>query len=262
MNLRVMTFNLRADCWIDGKNRWRFRKPHVETLLKEIDADIVGLQEVKLKMREDLESGLTQYHWIGHPRTKHPAAEQNTLLISKRHQVLEQETFWLSKNPDRIGSSIWYSLFPRICTTAKIKLADGQIVRVYNTHLDCYFSPARSYGLKKIMEYIQSQQEKDPLPVILMGDFNTNPESPLIQGITNGRWSEQQWVAVQDYDQNLYHQATMGGFKGREKGLHLDYIFVSPHYQIGKTEIIKDVKEGRYPSDHYPLLSEIKLKIK
>ena len=254
-----MTFNLRADCWIDGKNRWRHRKSQVETLLAEIDADVVGMQEITLTMRQDLEAVLTQYQWVGRPRTKRHTAEQTPLLISKRHTVLESETFWLSKNPHRVGSSIWYSLFPRICTTAKIQLETGEIIRVYNTHLDCYLSPARSYGLKKIIEYIEKQQAKDPLPIILMGDFNTNPSSPLIQGLSTGKWGRQPLIAVQEMDSTLYQQATMSGFKGRERGFHLDYIFVSPHYQIKTTEIVKDFKEKRYPSDHYPLLSTIEL---
>lgn len=259
MTLKVMTFNLRSDCWFDGKNRWTHRKSQVETLLAEIEADFVGLQEVTLPMRQDLESILTQYHWVGRPRTKHPRAEQNPLLISKRHVILEEETFWLSKTPHRVGSSIWYSLFPRICTTAKVQLDTGDIVRVYNTHLDCVLSPARRYGLRKIIEYIEKQQAQDPLPLILMGDFNTNPGSPLIQGLSTGKWGEQQLIPVQEINPSLYQKATMSGFKGRDKGFHLDYIFVSPHYQIQDATLVKTDRKGRLPSDHYPLLAEVEL---
>lgn len=259
MTLRIMTFNLRSDCWLDGRNRWRHRKEQVATLLNEVEADLIGLQEVKLNMRQDLESILTQYHWIGRPRTKRSTAEQDTLLVSKRHTVLEEETFWLSKHPNRVGSSIWYSLYPRICTTAKIQLENGTMIRVYNTHLDCYLSPARSYGLKRIIAYIEAQQAKDPLPAILMGDFNTNPNSPLIKGLSSGKWSQQQWVAVQEQDPTLYTKATMSGFKGRERGYHLDYIFVSPHYEIQEATLLKTHRKGRFPSDHYPLLATLEL---
>ena len=259
MTLKVMTFNLRSDCWFDGKNRWTHRKSQVETLLTEIDADFVGLQEVTLPMRQDLEFILTQYHWVGRPRTKRPRAEQNPLLISKRHIVLEEETFWLSKTPHRVGSSIWYSLFPRICTTAKVQLDTGDIIRVYNTHLDCVLSPARRYGLQKLMDYMEKQQAEESLPILLMGDFNTNPNSPLIQGILDQKWGSQPLVAVQEVDNTLYSQATMSGFKGRDKGFHLDYIFVSPHYHLHQTTIVKTHRKGRLPSDHYPLLAEVEL---
>lgn len=259
MKLKVMTFNLRSDCWFDGKNRWRYRKQHVCDVLTHSDCDFIGLQEVTQAMRQDLEAQLTDYHWIGCPRTKRPQAEQNPLLVSKRHTVLEEETFWLSKTPHRVGSSIWYSFFPRICTTAKIQLASGPIIRIYNTHLDCYGSPARRYGLKRILEYIEAKQVKEELPLILMGDFNTSPNHPLIQKLRNGAFGPQPWMAVQDIDGSLYEQATMSGFKNRTKGFHLDYIFLSPQFEIKETQILKTPQDGRYPSDHYPLYSEVEL---
>ena len=255
--MRVMTFNLRCDSILDGKNRWKKRKDIVFNILDSYQCDIIGLQEVTLKMRGDLERYLENYHIIGQPRTKKVCVEHNNLLIAKQHTILEEDTFWLSNNPNKIGSSIWYSIFPRICTTAKIQLENGLVIRVYNTHLDCYLSPARSYGLKKIMQYIEKQYEIEKLPVILMGDFNANPGHKLIKGFLEWELNNQKFVAVQDYDRSIYTKATMGGFKDREKGMHLDYIFISPEHKVEKVQIIKDNINGRFPSDHYPLLADI-----
>lgn len=255
--MKVMTFNLRSDSVFDGKNRWNKRKEVVYEILDKYECDIIGLQEVTFKMRLDLESHLDRYHIIGQPRTKKFFAEHNNLLISKRHKILEEETFWLSNQPNKIGSSIWYSIFPRICTTAKIQLENGVVVRVYNTHLDCYLSPARKYGLKKILDYIEKQQEIEKLPVILMGDFNANPSHRMIKGFLDGELNNQRFVAVQEYDRSMYNKATMSRFKDREKGMHLDYIFVSPEYEVVHAQIIKDNINGRFPSDHYPLFADI-----
>ena len=255
--MRVMTFNLRSDSILDGKNRWNKRKEIVFNVLDSYQCDIIGLQEVTLKMRDDLERYLKNYHIVGKARTKKFFVEHNNLLIAKQHTILEEDTFWLSNNPNKIGSSIWYSIFPRICTTAKIRLENGLIVRIYNTHLDCYLSPARGYGLKKIMEYIEKQYEIEKLPVILMGDFNANPGHKLIKGFLEWELNNKPFVAVQDYDRSIYSKATMGRFRDREKGMHLDYIFISPEYQVTKVQIIKDNVEGRFPSDHYPLLADI-----
>lgn len=60
--MKVMTFNLRSDSVFDGKNRWSRRKEVVYEILNNYDCDIIGLQEVTLKMRQDLESQLTHYH--------------------------------------------------------------------------------------------------------------------------------------------------------------------------------------------------------
>ena len=255
--MKVMTFNLRSDSVFDGKNRWSRRKEVVYEILNNYDRDIIGLQEVTLKMRQDLESRLTYYHMIGQPRTKKFFVEHNNLLVSKRHKILEEETFWLSNQPNKMGSSIWYSIFPRICTTAKIQLENGEVVRVYNTHLDCYLSPARQYGLKKILSYIEAQQKIEKLPIILMGDFNANPNHRMIKDFLQGQFNQQRFVAVQEYDRSMYNKATMSRFKDREKGMHLDYIFVSLEYEVKHTKIIKDHINGQFPSDHYPLFADV-----
>ena len=52
----------------------------------------------------------------------------------------------------------------------------------------------------------------------------------------------------------------MSGFKGIEKGLHIEYIFVSEDLEIVDVDIIKDNENGKYPSDHYPLIADIILK--
>ena len=39
--------------------------------------------------------------------------------------------------------------------------------------------------------------------------------------------------------------------------MHLDYIFISPEHKVEKVQIIKDNINGRFPSDHYPLLADI-----
>ena len=52
----------------------------------------------------------------------------------------------------------------------------------------------------------------------------------------------------------------MSNFKGKEKGLHIDYIFVSEDLEIVDVNIIKDNIDGKYPSDHYPLVADIRIK--
>ena len=107
------------------------------------------------------------------------------------------------------------------------------------------------------MRYIEKQQALEKLPVILMGDFNANPHQRVIQTVFGKKYNTQQLVAVQEKNPKIYHQATMGRFKDRERGMHLDYIFVSPEYEVERTQIIKDNQNGRFPSDHYPLLADI-----
>ena len=102
--------------------------------------------------------------------------------------------------------------------------------------------------------------KKEKLPVIVMGDFNANPNSKVIKKFAAGEYNTDRFVAVQEVKKELYKKSTMSGFKGIEKGLHIDYIFVSEDLEIVDVDIIKDNENGKYPSDHYPLIADIILK--
>lgn len=255
--MRIMTFNLRCDFLLDFNNRWDTRKNMIYHIMRDYNCDIVGTQEIKENMFKDIKDNVEEYNIIGSPRSKNISSERNNILISKKHIIQESKTFWLSENPDKIGSRKWYSLFPRICTTAIVEI-DNTKVRICNSHLDNFLPKAREYGLMKLMEVIEKEQEN--LPIILMGDFNATPDSKLIEDFTKGKLSNKKLVAVQDANKNLYNEVTRDGFKRKQKGVHIDYIFVSEEIEVINAEIIKYNINGKYPSDHYPLMADIKIK--
>lgn len=257
--MRVMTFNLRADNPIDINNRWSQREQLVYDVIKEYKCDIIGFQEVTKKMEKGLVDEFRGYHKIGEGRTKRFFMEETPLFIKEGYKVLQDRTFWLSKTPDKKSSSIWYSLFPRICTGAICETQDGRRVRIYNTHLDCLLPMAREYGLKVILNHIKVQQEKEALPCILMGDFNAKPSSKLIKRFNSGQYTSRRFIAVQEIRPKLYSKTTMSGFKGREEGRHIDYIFVTEEIKVKDIKIVRYHKEGKYPSDHYPIVADLDL---
>ena len=255
--MKIMTFNVRSDNILDVKNRWQNRADIVYDLVKRHPSDVLGLQEVSNKMYEDIKYNIKNYNMIGMGRTKKLFAEKNSLLVSKQHDILEHETFWLSNTPKKQGSSIWYSLFPRICTTAIVELDNAFKLRIYNTHLDCLLPHAREYGLKKIGEFIEKHHAKEKLPCVLMGDFNATPNSKVIQRFSRGIYSDKKFVAVQEIDKDIYQNSTMSMFKGNKKGMHIDYIFVSEEFTINDVQIVRYNQNGKYPSDHYPVIADI-----
>ena len=95
-----------------------------------------------------------------------------------------------------------------------------------------------------------------------MGDFNATPNSKIIKKFAAGEYSTDRFVAVQEVKKELYSKSTMSSFKGKEKGLHIDYIFVSEDLEIIDVDIVKDNINGKYPSDHYPLIADIRIKNK
>lgn len=256
--MRIMTFNLRADNVIDINNRWRQRKQLVYDVINHYDCDVIGFQEVTSTMDQGISEQLSRYYKTGEGRTRKFFMEKNLLFIKESISVVRDQTFWLSKTPDKKNSTIWYSLFPRICTSAICEIG-GRRIHIYNTHLDCLLPHAREYGLKVIMKQILIEQEKEALPCILMGDFNAKPNSKLIKKFKDGQYSSKRFIAVQEMKPDIYKKATMGGFKGREGGRHIDYIFVTDEFKIKDIEIVKYHKKGKYPSDHYPIIADLEL---
>lgn len=257
--MKIMTFNLKCDSPLYFDNRWDKRKYMVYNVMKNYDCDIIGTQEVKDNMLVDLENNMDSHNIVGRQRCKKISSERNNILISKKHIILEEKTFWLSESPEKVGSKKWYSFFPRICTTAIVEMNNTKI-RICNTHLDHVLSKAREFGLNKLMEVIEKEEKEEVLPMILMGDFNAAPDSKLIMDFIQGKFSNKKLTAVQEINKELYKQATRDNFKRTEKGVHIDYIFVAEEMEVINAEIINYNINGKYPSDHYPLMAEIKIK--
>ena len=211
-------------------------------------------------MFDDIIDNFKSYTIVGSARSKKYFSERNNLFVKNKNKIIKHNTFWLSKSPDKVGSQLWYSLYPRICTTAVVELENGDKVRVYNTHLDCFLPQARDFGLKKLSQFIDKNRKEEKLPVIVMGDFNATPDSKIIKKFAAGEYNTDRFVAVQEVKRELYKKSTMSKFKGKENGLHIDYIFVSEDLEIVDVDIVKYNDNGSYPSDHYPLIADIKIK--
>lgn len=259
--MKVMSFNLRTDFMLDINNRWNRRKHIVYDIINKFDCDIIGVQELNENMYNDLSINLNNYNIVGERRTKRFFSEKNDILVNKRNKVLDYNTFWLSKDINKIGSSVWYSLYPRICTTALIELNNGNRIRVYNTHLDCGIPLAKKYGLLRISQYIDKKDKEGEvsIPIILMGDFNLTPSNKIINEFKSGIYCKRKLMAVQEFKKDIYNMSTISGFKGYRKGLHIDYIFVSSEFKVNNVEIVNYNENGKYPSDHYPIYADIDL---
>ena len=122
-------------------------------------------------MRSDIEQMLSGYMVTGSGRSRRLFNEHSDIIVKSGDAQLElADTFWLSKQPEKVGSRYGFAMFPRICTSAKVMLSGGRHIRVYNTHLDCLSPTARAFEVLYILKRIDSDIPKEPLPYILMGD--------------------------------------------------------------------------------------------
>jgi endonuclease/exonuclease/phosphatase family metal-dependent hydrolase len=149
----------------------------------------------------------------------------------------------------------------RICTWARLKDAEtGRNVYIFNTHLDHEVQVAREKGLRLVAERIAARATKDP--VVLMGDFNAGEENPALLNI-RGRGPEPTPVTLVDTLRVVHPDevdvATFHGFKGVPTSpSKIDYILVEPVAEVLSAAIVRQNENGRYPSDHFPLVARVR----
>lgn len=261
---RIMTFNIRRQ----GKeknvqNLWEQRKKRVENLIKQVNPDFMGLQEPTKEQIEDLAQMLNQYAWFGKGRGPSWGGlgenEYNPIFYSKdRFELLDHGTF--SINACSKIEYAWdpkkYGLLPRICTWGKFKdKKSGQQLYVYNTHLDHKFQKAQLHGLATIIEFMNAQKEE--LPIILMGDFNTEL-SPEIKNTLPAHFKDAKELA----QQHLGPQETRTGwdFEELKKIDHILFKKSSAPISVLEYKVIEEANTKLLPSDHRPVVVDICLK--
>nr|MBQ4317688.1 endonuclease/exonuclease/phosphatase family protein [Clostridia bacterium] len=249
------TFNLRAIQFPDLRSKWGKRCELISDQINKTKASIVGVQEMLPIMKYDLRRRLSEYSFTGCGRSYR---KKHGLICGEHTDILTLngiahctlgETFWLSKQPDKPGSRLMLSLFPRICTVADIELDRcGSTVRVYNTHLDHISRRVRRFQINVILKHMELTMKTDRRPVILMGDFNTTPDSDEIKLITSNPAVGLR-AAYNGSDFSFKYPALFGGRL-------FDYIFVSDDITVDDAYIDCSHYHG---SDHYPLIASLSI---
>lgn len=269
--LRVMTFNIRYGTAEDGPNHWENRRQMVFDVLRDNRPDVVGLQEARRFQIDEIRKALPQYDEVGVARDNgETGGEYTTILyLAKRFRPDESGTFWLSDTPDVPGSTHWGNSLPRICTWARlIEKKSGRAFYLYNTHLDHKSQPSREKSVVLLSQYISERRYQEPF--VLTGDFNAGENNPAILYLKGkvdlGAENENKLtnpVVMVDTFRLLYPDAvdvgTFNGFWGKRRGSKIDFIFVQPGTKVLEAEIIRTERNGRYPSDHFPVSTLINL---
>lgn len=263
--ITVMSFNLKRDLLPFGPHTWQKRVAQAAGLIREVDPDILGTQELTEATLGDMERLLPQYQWVGEGRGGGSKGEYTAIFFRReRFRLLDQETFWLSRTPER-PSRDRTTPFPRICTRCAIQLTDRpeKTVQVYNAHLDHISYFARVRGLREILRRISARHRESPGPVLLMGDFNATPTSRTLRRWIAADLEESAGLLRDCYWTLLQQGEEIGcshhGFTGRVKGAPIDYIFTSRDVTLRQVEIRRGPREQGFPSDHYPVVARIEL---
>jgi endonuclease/exonuclease/phosphatase family metal-dependent hydrolase len=258
--LKVMTFNIRYGTAPDGENHWTLRRSFLFDVVREQDADVIGLQEALDSQIREIVEAVPSYAVVGVGRddgmTK---GEYSAILVRKdRFHVAEAGTFWFSDTPSVPGSTSWGNRITRICTWARLVDRDGTPIWVFNVHLDHQSQPSRERSAELLRRRIEARSFPAE-PVVVTGDFNAGEENAAVAAMIAGKAFVDTFRVVHPEETQV---VTFNGFKLVEEGAggaKIDYVFVQPGTDVLSAEIVRTSRDGRYPSDHFPVTARIRL---
>jgi endonuclease/exonuclease/phosphatase family metal-dependent hydrolase len=254
-SLTFMTYNIRYDNPGDGINKWPSRKAWLARQVDSVAPDILGIQEGLIHQVRYLDSLWKDYKYIGIGREDGKRKGEFSAIFYRQSAVkmLQQGTFWLSATPDQISTG-WDAALERICTFGLFReKKSGKKFWVFNTHFDHRGVEARSNSAVLVLKKIK-ELNSEGWPVILMGDFNTTSDTEPIRLIT-GKFRD---AKIADKSMTMGPEGTFNGFDPEKPSVErIDFIFAGYNAQPDSYWVIRESVNGRFPSDHYPVVSRI-----
>lgn len=256
-HIKIASFNIRLDTEQDGINAWSKRKENVKALIRYHDLEIVGVQEAFHNQLLVL-TEMPEFAYFGAGRDDGKSGGEHSAILYRkdRFSIVRSGNFWLSETPDVPGKGWDATCCNRICSWAEFKdKRSGKRFYIFNTHFDHQGVEARRESGKLMVRKIK-EIAKDT-PVICTGDFNSTPDTEQIRALSS----------LLNDSYNVSKQAPYGPvgtfnsfvFTAPLKD-RIDYVFVSRHFEVLKYAVLTDARDQRYPSDHLPVVADIRLK--
>lgn len=255
-DLKVMSFNIRYGTAQDGPNHWDLRKDFVAAAIAAEDPDVIGLQEALHGQLTFLLDTLPAYAMLGVGRDDGKTAGEYTAILYRkaRLSVQDSDTFWFSDTPAVVASRSWGNTITRICTWARFRVDGRTPLYVYNVHLDHQSQPSRERSARLLRERIEARQPKAPF--VVTGDFNAGEANPAIAAMTANGFAQDAFRMIH---KDVAGVGTFSGFEEtRVDGEKIDYVFVSPDLVVVDAAIVRTARDGRTPSDHFPVTARIR----
>jgi endonuclease/exonuclease/phosphatase family metal-dependent hydrolase len=250
--LRVMTFNVRYPAKGDGVNVWEQRRDLLIETVRKNAPDLVGTQELFHLQGQYIVEKLPEYGWFGLSRRGNQEDEHMGVFYRKdRLELAESGNYWLSEKPEEPGSMSWNVTLPRMVTWGVFRdRRNGRRFQFFNTHFAHRRedSDARTQSARVIAERLRKLPAGADL--ILTGDFNTDAGSEPHRILTELLKDAHASVAEPKGPADTFH-----GFSGKPRPGRIDWILYRGKLKTLSVETITENRDGRYPSDHFPVLA-------
>ena len=241
--LRVVTYNVHKCVGLDRRER----PGRIAAVLRELDADVVGLQEV-VNVEDDqrrehhqarfiAEELGCQYH-LGENRKHRGGAYGNVVLT--RLPVEHCHNYDIT----------WRWQEPRGALRVDVKLegAGAEVLHLFNIHLGTAFVERRHQGRKLVGESVLRDPKLEG-PRVVLGDFNE-----WTRGLASRLLAEELQSA--DVRRHLRRART---YPGPLPILHLDHVYYDPALRLERLWLHKSLT-ALVASDHLPLVADFRFK--
>lgn len=232
--VRVATYNIRHGAGTDD----RLDLNRTSALLRNLNADIVGLQEVDKQAKRS--ESVDQASFLGEKLGMHSAfgsfmdfqGGQYGLAILSRYPIVKKQVIRLPNGNE-----------PRVALACHIKLPSGESVMAVNLHLDWVKDDKFRFAqAKKLSEFLKRLK----MPYIMVGDFNDTLGSRTLDLLSQN--SIEADKPKSDYKT----------FSSTKPYTEIDFLFASPktNWKVHNCRVFQAPKT----SDHRPIMATFELK--
>lgn len=236
---RIATYNIHKCKGLD----FRTSPQRIADVLREIEADIIALQEVVSQENQSPQANQAKFiaeslnydYRIGENR-KHLGGIYGNVVLS-RFPIMKDKNYDIT-----IGN---YE--PRGCQHVDVEIEKESFLHVYNIHMGTSFFERRKQVKKLLDDEILSRVHRAPR--ILLGDFNE---------YTNGLASKLLKAHFRSADLRE-HLKIKRTYPGIFPFLHLDHIYYDHHLKIERAFVHRS-RLALVASDHLPLVADFRVK--
>ncbi len=236
--VRVVTYNIHRCRGLDR----RVRPDRIVEVLRELDADIIALQEV-LSVGEGPRE---------HDQARFIAEEMGlnlSLGVNRKHKGGDYGNILLSRFPVQSARNYDISIRGREqrgCLRADVEAGPIGLVHVFNVHLGTAFLERR-YQARRLIDTAILHNEELRGPRIMLGDFNE---------WTRGLATKLLAAHMRSADVKIHLQRTKT-YPGVLPFLHLDHIYFDESLEMEKLHLHKS-RTALIASDHLPLVADFR----
>jgi endonuclease/exonuclease/phosphatase family metal-dependent hydrolase len=236
VDVRIATYNIHRSRGMDR----RTIPSRIADVLRDIDADVVALQEVigagpqGSGQAEEIGAALGM-GWVMAP-VRHLRRHLFGNVVLSRYPIVHHAQYDLS----------WRTCEPRACQRAALDLGHGRQLHVYNVHLGTAVLERR-YQAPRLAAFVHDPRVTGPK--VLLGDFNEWTRGLATRTLT----------ALFESVDILAHIKRRRTYPGFFPLLHLDHIYYEGGVEVRSVELPR-TRKAMIASDHLPLVATLRLR--